>query len=326
MPLVLVQNERTAIEAHERWKDITGEQYHIPNQYKNRMVRGTPFVYYRGTRRANGRRGTPEYFGCGVIGQVWRDPSVPESEPKRSWAWFCQIENYVPFRTPVPAKIRGEHIEWIPRNFWGVAVRELSEPAYRHILRLAGLSRLAKSRRVTKAILPPIRDVRTSREVVRPSLLLPQKRSKDAKANSGGPSRRYSRNAKLIGDRAEEVVFRHLSDRMEDLNATEVRWVANEGETPGWDIEYTDANGQTIAVEVKGTNAAAFTSIELTGGEWGAAQRLGKRYRLFLVADCLSTNPQIEEVRNPAALADKGALELTPIRWRVVRPAKANAR
>ena len=84
MPLVLVQNERTATVTYEHWKDITGEQYHFPNIYKNRIVAGKPFVYYRGTRRAGGRRGIPEYFGCGMIGEVWRDDDIPESDPKRN--------------------------------------------------------------------------------------------------------------------------------------------------------------------------------------------------------------------------------------------------
>ena len=62
MPLVLVQNSVTVNEDYD-WKDIEGEQYHFPNQYKNRCKPGTPFVYYRGTRRLGGKRGDPEYFG-----------------------------------------------------------------------------------------------------------------------------------------------------------------------------------------------------------------------------------------------------------------------
>ncbi len=57
MAFVLVRNERTATEVYDHWKDVTGEQYHFPNQYKNRVEAGTPFVYYRGTRRVGGRRG-----------------------------------------------------------------------------------------------------------------------------------------------------------------------------------------------------------------------------------------------------------------------------
>jgi len=66
-PLVLVQNERTAGGHFDHWEDVTGERYHFPNQYRNRVVPGRPFVYYRGVRRS-GERGTPEYFGTGRAG------------------------------------------------------------------------------------------------------------------------------------------------------------------------------------------------------------------------------------------------------------------
>jgi hypothetical protein len=82
MPIVLVQNSVMANPGYD-WKDLEGEQYHFPNQYKNRCTSGTPFVYYRGTRRADGKRAIPEYFGSGRIGEVWRDESIPESAPKK---------------------------------------------------------------------------------------------------------------------------------------------------------------------------------------------------------------------------------------------------
>lgn len=88
MPLVLVENEVTVDERHSSWKDVTGERYHFPNQYRNRVIEGREFVYYRGVRRSDGTRGTPEYFGRGRIGEVWRDPEVPESAPKVEWKWF----------------------------------------------------------------------------------------------------------------------------------------------------------------------------------------------------------------------------------------------
>ena len=78
MPIVLVQNPVIVNEEYD-WKDIEGEQYHFPNQYKNRCKPSTSFVYYRGTRRPDGKRGTPEYFGYGRIGEVWRDSTIPES-------------------------------------------------------------------------------------------------------------------------------------------------------------------------------------------------------------------------------------------------------
>lgn len=320
MPLVLVQNERTAAEAYEHWKDVTGEQYHFPNQYKNRMVAGTPFVYYRGTRRANGRRSTPEYFGCGAIGEIWRDEEIPESDPKRNWAWFCRIDDYVPFRVPVPAKIDNEFIENIPRNFWGVGVRELPADTYNRILGLAGLAGVAAANLTSPGIMPAIDDVEIPTTTESRSLLLPQASSTQGDGGASRSAARYSRNSKLIGDRAEEIIFRYLREQLSQLGGKDIRWVAREGATPGWDIQYIDADDEVVAIEVKGTSAAAFSSVELTESEWNAARKLEERYWLFLVADCLGVSPKIQALPNPATLADEGSLEVTPVRWRLARP------
>jgi hypothetical protein len=106
-PIVLAQNEVTVNPDHQ-WKDILGEQYHFPNQYRNIIQPGTPFVYYRGVRRTSGKRADPEYMGCGVVGDVWRDNSVPEAAPRKNWAWFCQITEYLPFLRPVPGQTQRE--------------------------------------------------------------------------------------------------------------------------------------------------------------------------------------------------------------------------
>lgn len=119
MPLVLVQNPVIVNEGY-KWKDIEGEQYHFPNQYKNRCVTGTPFVYYRGTRRPDRKRAAPEYFGHGRIGEVWRDETISESRPKKDWAWYCGISDYTPFRNPVPAKDR-----------WRISGKNCTEPLER---------------------------------------------------------------------------------------------------------------------------------------------------------------------------------------------------
>jgi hypothetical protein len=138
MPLVLVQDAVKVNEVYD-WKDLEGVQYHFPNQYKNRYQPGTPFVYYRGTRRLSGQRGALEYFGHGRIGRVWRDPAIPESKPKRDWAWFCSLEEYTPFAMPVPAKSNGVFLERIAQNHWSVGVRPLPQDVYEQILTLAGI-------------------------------------------------------------------------------------------------------------------------------------------------------------------------------------------
>ena len=74
MPIVLISNEK--ILSGHSWKDITGKQYHFPNQYRNMIIPGARFVHYRGIHRQDRAKGELEYFGCGTIGDVWLDPDT----------------------------------------------------------------------------------------------------------------------------------------------------------------------------------------------------------------------------------------------------------
>lgn len=78
-----------------------------------------------------------------------------------------------------------------------------------------------------------------------------------------GPSPRRARSAKAVGDRAEAIVAEHLRRTLPPEQAATVRWVAAEGETPGWDVEYVGADGELEAVEVKETVGEAFASVSL---------------------------------------------------------------
>lgn len=268
MPLVLVTNPVKVNEGYD-WKDIEGEQYHFPNQYKNRRAPGTQFVYYRGTRRAGGKRAEPEYFGCGYIGEVWRDDSISESAPKKDWAWYCSLRDYMPFPSPVPSRINGEFLEKIAKNHWSVGVRQLPQETFDRIISLSGMI----ERMEPVLTLPEIAAIRIS-EATEP-LLKPHKMSVTTGAgDSALPKNRYSRNAAPIGKRAEEIAHKFLVDNSEALGARNVRWLARDGITPGWDLQYDDAAGDSIAVEVKGTTGPVFGSVDITGNEWSAAERL----------------------------------------------------
>lgn len=98
MPVVLVQNVVTVDNRYDFWKDVEGERYHLPNQYKNKIETGNRFVYYRGTRRLHGR-GKPEYFGAGIIAAKYLDEDTAEA-PKRDQAYFCELTDYLPFSYP----------------------------------------------------------------------------------------------------------------------------------------------------------------------------------------------------------------------------------
>ncbi len=96
-----------------------------------------------------------------------------------------------------------------------------------------------------------------------------------------------------------------------------IKWISKSGETPGWDIEYYDSTNKIVAIEVKGTNGKNFPNVEITGNEWNAAIELGDQYWIYLVSDCLGTNPKIQRLQNPLKLKETGWLRTTPILWRI---------
>jgi hypothetical protein len=109
--LVLTQNERHARPEFEKWQDVKGERYHFPNRYRNLIVEGRDFLYYRGARRADKRRAVPEYFGWARIGAVYPDPATAHL-PKSKQHWLCEVEDYHEFKRAVPFKdAKGDYVE-----------------------------------------------------------------------------------------------------------------------------------------------------------------------------------------------------------------------
>jgi hypothetical protein len=311
--IVLVENERTAGGKYDHWQDVTGERYQFPNQYRNRVKPGVPFVYYRGTRAATGRRSHPEYFGHGVIGSVGLDPTSDLKGPKNRWKWICEISEYWPFTQPVPFKIEGEYIEKIPQNHWSVAVRSIDEDVFRRILHLAGQGFPTPKLIRAHLNLPDIDSVvpgasggslfRETQEI----------------GNRNGYVSRRSAFSQVLGERGERIVLRYLEAILTPDEADTLRWPAKEGETPGYDLAYK-REGVIIGVEVKATSGNAIGSLELTGNEWKAAKRMRDRYYLALVANVTGTNPSVEMIRDPYGLAVDGVLAADATVWRLRRP------
>jgi hypothetical protein len=131
------------------------------------------------------------------------------------------------------------------------------------------------------------------------------------------PFSRRSADSKVVGDRAEAVVLSYLRATLPEGQAETVRWVAAAGEKPGWDLEYAGPDGGLIAVEVKGTTGSSFVTFELTRNEWSAAERLGQRYRLALVARCMGAEPVVEFVDDVASMARKGTIRVEPASYSV---------
>lgn len=302
MPLILTQNEVTVSDAHD-WKDIEGVQYHYPTKYRNKIKEGERFIYYQGVNRANGKKGEAHYFGTGTIGEIWQDPD-PDRQAGGKIAWFCKIEDYDRFSSPVLAKINGENREKGPKNLFRDGVRLADPTIFESILVDAGLT--VGNELDDASVAGP-----EEAQVIKASnLLVRTKRDNDRSVSP----RRYSGKAKTIGDWAEQLVFRILLDI--EGSSMHVHRAAI-GETPGWDIDYVDASGVLHRVEVKGTQAAAFQSVEITANELKAAEQYSAGYELYLVARCLSDRPVYQVISNPARNLESGNWSMEPTSFRV---------
>jgi Holliday junction resolvase-like predicted endonuclease len=298
MPLVLVQNVVVQDEAHN-WNDVEGVHYHYPSKYRKKIRTGEQFVYYRGVNRPGGKRVPAEYFGTGRIGEIWEDP---DSSERRQRSWYCSIEDYQPFAKPVLAKVNGISLEDIPRNLWRDGVRVLEAGTFEKILELAGF----QEGELHEAELP------TGSLFQSESLLIPSRKASGAKNGRSGQSRR-SKNAKKVGDWAEARVMDFLEAKgVSDLIHREAK-----NERPGWDIDFVDQNGVLQCVEVKGTVGAAFSSVDFTANELKAARQYRDSYQLFLVAKCLTENPLLQIVQNPASRLEVGDWSVEPISYNI---------
>jgi len=311
-PIILVQNERTAGGLYDHWQDVTGERYQYPNQYKNKVLPGRRFVYYRGSRRADGTRAIPEYFGHGRIASIGIDPETDTSARKANWKWICEIDDYWSFPLPVPFKIGEKTFEEIAQNQWSVAVREISEQVYQKILAKSGLPAGLPAATLIEG--PSHVDPRESEEslLVRASVI---SKDSDMSTQMGAGVRRSAR-AVAIGRRGEQIALTYLKQTLTDVERETLRWVAQQGETPGWDIEYKSGD-RLIAVEVKATVGPLFPSLEFTNNEWQAARRLRDSYKVLLVAGVLQDKPQLQLIIDPIAAVEHGALHAEASVWRI---------
>jgi hypothetical protein len=65
----------------------------------------------------------------------------------------------------------------------------------------------------------------------------------------------------------------------------------------GYDLESHRANGDIVAIEVKGR--AGRGAVQLTENEWPTAINVRERYFLYVVVDC-ATSPVLYRVQDPA--------------------------
>lgn len=318
--LVLAENEVHARAEFSKWQDVTGERYHFPNSYRNKILPGREFLYYKGGRRRDGERATPQYFGWGRIGSVYPDPTTADV-PKAKRQWMCDIEEYREFRAPVMFRnSKGLYLELgspdAPRRYWENGVRAISDRCFQGILEAAGIAFKQASERRTV-------ETQTIAVVDGPLELLvltePDIGSARVAENIGHRTRRSPR-AKAIGDKGEQIFLNWLRDQLEtDEEKAKIVWTAEEGATPGWDIEDQRDRQRCVAYEVKATNGKKLPAIEISANEWNAAATLRVRYNLVIVAECESNHPRIQIINDPWSLFEKNQLSAAPTAYRLIR-------
>ncbi|MBN1104016.1 MAG: DUF3883 domain-containing protein [Deltaproteobacteria bacterium] len=100
----------------------------------------------------------------------------------------------------------------------------------------------------------------------------------------------YDRNIEAIAIRvATNFEVDRFNARVVDVSSPHL--------AKGYDLESHRANGQIVAIEVKGR--AGRGSVQLTENEWPTAVNVRDRYWLYVVVDC-ATNPLLYRVQDPA--------------------------
>lgn len=316
--LILTENE-VNVNPNHNWKDITGERYHFPNKYKNRLKPGTPFVYYRGSLRAGGKKKTPEYFGRGVIGEVWEDPETFNESAQRK-NWFFEVLEYVEFAKPVLFRDGdGTYIETgstsVPGNYFRDGVRSIERLFFDRILSLAEMSA-----EIEPVEIQPndLKEILVENDLLTPKL--PRKVGENSVRTGSGYIERRSKSAKQIGDLGEKIVLEYLRNEATSLKeADKIVWVAQQGKKPGYDIEDCRNRNAIVGYEVKATTGAMFPHFDLTDNELQTACEMGENYILALVSNVTSEKPRLQFITNPYKLIEDNELMVRPVVHRVER-------
>jgi Holliday junction resolvase-like predicted endonuclease len=301
-----------------KWEDQTGILYHFPARYKNLLTPGTTVIYYKGgiidKKYKNKRLSEKQhYFGIAQIGGIKSDPDTPNQ-------FFADIEEYVPFNKAIFFKDENnEYIEVVKKNnHWRDGVREITEEIFIRIVKLANLELKYINQKkfevnVIEENLPDISSINPELSENLFNTKNPFEKNGNKTGRGSNKYNRFSNNAKKIGDRAEQIVVKLLQKQ----NMSNIRWVANEGEKPGYDISCENQEGVMMYIEVKGTTTSKFSDFIITANELKVAEVLKEDFYIYFVTDCLSQTPKVQPVRNPVAKINTNEWSTSPISYSV---------
>jgi hypothetical protein len=168
-------------------------------------------------------------------------------------------------------------------------------------------------------------NIRSAAQVITFEPRVFKKRKSEATSASKGNTYRYSKKSDKVGKLGEETIVEFeraklIAANRQDL-AAKVNWHREDSinRTPGWDITSFDENGNEIFIEVKASEGARISDVELTINEWIQAEKYAEteKYKIYLVSDVFS-NPKIEIIDNPAKMVKGGLLTLNVARYQLL--------
>jgi Domain of unknown function (DUF3883) len=279
LPLALTVNERSV--ADRGYEDRIGISYEYPRAYQRRVRPGDCFVYYRGGRRADSSRQTPDYLGAGIIGAV-RNSRQPDR-------LICETLDYTPFPQPVPFRDEaGAYLE--PHSsgaYFRQGVRPLSQSAYERILERAEGGGRVPSSETAVVDAAPQRDAQ-------PSLWR-------------GASQDHIVEVDAF---AVRVALEELQRRFPGQAVAE-----QPHNNPGFDIRVGSADRPIRYVEVKGTQRPA-PSFLLSEGQRRFSVENHDRFMLAVVFD-IDLGRERYQLYLHEGPVDEGTFTLVPSRWAV---------
>lgn len=295
-----------------QWDDEEGARYHFPSKYIRLLKPGANVIYYKGkmTNKSFKEKrlsSDPHYFGKAVIGTVSQDPENHKN-------YFSEIEDYEKFQYPVYFKDEdGRYIEKVSRsNHFRDGVRESSLDVFEEIYRRAKISE-----KLTDQQGKEIDDQDFTITKAEEDLLIGYK--KKQKAGTGTQTKvYYPTNTKKWGDRGEKIVLEYLKDQLSPEEVSTLRWLADIGETPGYDIEYVDKNGKKHCIEVKSTTAKKFPYFNFTSNEMIVAKQ-ERNYFIFLVSEVSSVSPKIQIIADPFNSDNNGKWKVEAAAYKVYK-------
>jgi hypothetical protein len=116
-------------------------------------------------------------------------------------------------------------------------------------------------------------------------------------SNDAADKERYDAEIERAAMRVARAHEESLNARVQDVHTPEMALVAGFEKSPGFDLLSTRPDGSRRCIEVKGRRAIG--DIEMTENEWAKSANIRQDYWLYVVYDCITSQPHLQRVQDP---------------------------